>query len=59
MKSKIVTKKHKSNTENKRKLIYSQAHVTGTDHHIPGSSCDQKSPARRTINEDARLVNNV
>ena len=35
--------------QNKRKLIYSQAHVNGTDHHISGSCCDLISPARRTI----------
>ena len=35
--------------QNKRKLIYSQAHVEGTDHLISGSSCDQISPARRTM----------
>ena len=34
--------------QNKRKLIYSQAHVNGTDHHLSESCCDLISPARRT-----------
>ena len=36
--------------QNKRKLIYSHAHVNGTDHHISGSCSDLISPVRRTTN---------
>ena len=43
--------KQKSN-KIKRKLIYNQAHVNGTDPHISGSSCDLISPACRTINNE-------
>ena len=39
IKLKIVMNKHKSK-KNKIKLIYSQAHVNGTDHHLSESCCD-------------------
>ena len=47
--------------QNKSKLIYSQAHVNVTDHHISGSSCEQISPARRTISffRDNNILQNV
>ena len=37
--------------QNKRKLQYSEALDNGTDHNHSKSCCDQRSPARRTINQ--------
>ena len=49
MRKKLATvTAHRELKQNKIKLIYSQAHVNGTDHHLSESCCDLISPALRT-----------
>ena len=45
--------------QNKKTLIYSQAYINRTDHHISGSLCDLISPACRTIIEYTQNFNKI